>query len=217
MWYVLTQSGFDRTVQPAAQAQGLEVLREVLDDAGKPITTLKLGQEVTVRLRVRALGSKAWGDVAITDLLPGGFEAVLQPPPPAPVTRASAGDDHSDEGDSSQGDSEAGDGDSGDGDGNGESSAGDGGGDAAPGAGSRMPPLALPGSTFVARHLEVREDRVVLYGQAGTAVTEIRYRIRANNVGRFALPPIVAESMYDRRVFARGPGGVVLQVLAPAP
>ncbi len=214
VWYVLTQSGFDRTIQPAAQAQGLEVLRDVLDDAGKPITTLKLGQEVTVRLRVRALGAKAWGDVAITDLLPGGFEAVLQPPPPPPASTAS-GDGNADEAgaDGEEGDADTGDaGNEGDGTGDGE-----GDGEATPSAGSRTPPLALPGSTFAARHIEVREDRVVLYGTADTAVTEIRYRIRANNVGKFALPPIVAESMYDRRVSARGPGGVVLQVVAPTP
>ena len=63
----------------------------------------------------------------------------------------------------------------------------------------------------------MREDRVLLYGLATPQVTELRYKVRANNVGRFSLPPIVAESMYDRRVFARGAGGVVLQVVAPTP
>ena len=209
VWYVLAQSGFDRNILPAAQSQGLEVLRDVLNDAGKPVTTLKLGQEVTVRLRVRALGDRAWSDIAITDLLPGGFEAVLQPPPPPLVAAAAAAGS----GDTGDGESESeGDAEGGDGDGDAVAAA-----NATPSAGSRMPPLALPGATFQPSHIEVREDRVLLYGWATPQVTEFRYKVRANNVGRFSLPPIVAESMYDRRVFARGTAGLVLQVVAPAP
>jgi uncharacterized protein YfaS (alpha-2-macroglobulin family) len=183
VWYVLTQSGYDRTPQPAAAANGLEVLRDYLDEQGKPVTQLALGQEVTVRLRVRALGAKARGQIAITDLLPGGFEAVLQQAP------AAAPSDEESEG-------EEGDGDA--------------------GGASAMPPLALPGATLAIEHAEVREDRVVFYASAGEGVTEVQYRVRANNGGRFTVAPIYAESMYDRRIFARGPAGAVLVVAAPS-
>lgn len=66
------------------------------------------------------------------------------------------------------------------------------------------PTLALPGSTFVPRHVEPREDRVLLYGNVGSGMQEFRYKIRAGNAGRFAVPPVVAEAMYERGVFAQG-------------
>jgi uncharacterized protein YfaS (alpha-2-macroglobulin family) len=199
-WYALTQNGYDRGALPAVQSQGLEVIREYLDDAGKPVSALALGQEVTVRVRVRA--SRALGDVAITDLLPGGFEAVLQQAPPTAPVVDDAGDDAADAG-------EAGDGE---GDGEGE---GDEGGVEGAAPAPAMPSLALPGSSFLASHVEVREDRVVLYGWASPGVTEFRYRIRANNAGRFVVPPILGESLYARRVYARGPAGGALLVGAP--
>jgi uncharacterized protein YfaS (alpha-2-macroglobulin family) len=194
-WYALTQNGYDLGVLPAEQSQGLEVIRDYLDDAGKPVSALALGQELTVRVRVRA--TRPLGDVAITDLLPGGFEAVLQQPPPSAPVADDAGDDARGDGEGDAGDAR----------------------DAGTASGetrSAMPPLALPGASFAATHVEVREDRVVLYGWASPTVTEFRYRIRANNAGRFIVPPILGESMYARRVYARGPAGAVLQVGAPA-
>ena len=78
-------------------------------------------------------------------------------------------------------------------------------------------PLALPGSTLLPQHLEVREDRVVLYADATAEVREFRYRVRANNVGSFGVPPVYAESMYDRGVYAQGGPAGRLQVAAPTP
>jgi uncharacterized protein YfaS (alpha-2-macroglobulin family) len=210
VWYVLTQSGYDRNNLPPEQAAGLELTREYLDAKGQPVTSLKLGEEITVRLRLRANGNHAWDQIAITDLLPGGFEAVLQtPPPPTPV--ADAGDDGGDSADSADSE-ESGDEDCGDeceGDEEDDGAAGDG--------ASSMPPLALPGATLVLSHAEVREDRVVFYAMATDGVTELNYKIRANNVGKFTVPPIQAEHMYDRRVYARGPAGAVLTVTATQP
>jgi uncharacterized protein YfaS (alpha-2-macroglobulin family) len=211
VWYVLDQSGFDRVMPAATQNHGLEVLRDYLDADGKPVTSLNLGQEVTVRLRVRALDANERSDIAIVDLLPGGFEPVLQlPPAPAVVAAADASDsadsgDESEAGDDSEGDEE--------GEGEGDESSGDEAGSAAP----PVPQLALPGSTFTPFHIEQREDRVVLYGDVGTGVTEFRYRVRANNAGVFVVPPIYAESMYVRSVYAQGGPAGTLQVIAPKP
>ena len=197
VWYVLTQSGYDRNLLPPEQAAGIEVTREFLDDKGKPIESLKLGQEVTVRLRIRATGEHDWDQIAVTDLLPGGFEAVLQAPPPSADSGDGSGasdcegDDCGDEG----GDE----------------------GDPADDGASSMPPLALPGATMPLAHAEVREDRVVFYTWITKDVTELSYKVRANNVGKFVVPPIQAEHMYDRRVFARGPAGAALTVTATQP
>ncbi len=172
-WYALTQNGFDRKPAPAVQDKGLELVREYLDAAGKPVTQLPIGGEVTVRLRVRALGNRAYSDVAIVDLLPGGFEVVMQSPPPQGDTDC---EDCSDE--------------------------------------PAAPTLALPGSSFVPEHVEPREDRVLLYGNVGSGMQEYRYRIRAGNAGRFAVPPVYAEAMYERGVFAQGVGGNRVEVTA---
>jgi alpha-2-macroglobulin len=82
-WYAVTQTGFDRTPPSAELKAGLEVLREYVGADDKPITSVKIGDEVTVKLSLRgmAMGGAGSGDayvgaVALTDLLPGGFEPV---------------------------------------------------------------------------------------------------------------------------------------------
>jgi uncharacterized protein YfaS (alpha-2-macroglobulin family) len=47
-------------------------------------------------------------------------------------------------------------------------------------------------------------------------VQEFVYHIKAGSSGKFIAPPAYGESMYDRRVQARAPGGVTLTV-KPAP
>ncbi len=84
-WYAVTQSGFDR-VPPATELKsGLEVLREYTGADGKAATSVKIGDELIVKLSLRAMalsgndpGAAHVGAVALTDLLPGGFEPVQQ-------------------------------------------------------------------------------------------------------------------------------------------
>ena len=77
VWVARTEQGFDRAAPAAEQGKGIEVQRDFLDAEGKPTTTVVQGEELTVRLRVRGEG---WDNVALLDLLPGGFEAVLTAP-----------------------------------------------------------------------------------------------------------------------------------------
>lgn len=79
-WYALTESGFDRAPAPEVQDRGLEVVRDYLDEQGRPTTTAMVGDELVVRLRLRSRGEHSWEHVAVSDLLPGGFEIVLDPP-----------------------------------------------------------------------------------------------------------------------------------------
>ncbi len=195
-WYLLEQSGYDRAPPAAVQDHGLEVVRDYLGDDGKPVTTLVLGQEITVRLRVRARASHGYEDIAIVDLLPGGFEPVLQPgvaPSQKPVS--SDGSDDADEGDGDSSSTSA----------------------HSPSDARPESTLAMTGSTFVPHHIEQREDRVVLFGYVAPGVQEFRYRVRANNAGRFVIAPIYAESMYQRSVYAQGGPGGLLQVNAAKP
>ncbi len=175
-WYALTQNGFDRKPGAPVQDKGVELVREYLDTAGKPVTRVPIGGEVTVRLRVRALGNRAYSNVAIVDLLPGGFETVMQSPPP-------------------QGDTDC------------EDCGGE------PVAAT----LALPGSSFVPEHVEPREDRVLIYGNVGSGMQEFKYKIRAGNAGKFTVPPVYAEAMYERGVYAQGEGGTLIEVASSSP
>jgi uncharacterized protein YfaS (alpha-2-macroglobulin family) len=75
LFYLLSQAGFDRGLPTDPVREKLEIIRDFLDRDGKPVTELRQGQEVTVRLRVRALEEEV-SNVAVIDLLPGGFEVL---------------------------------------------------------------------------------------------------------------------------------------------
>ncbi len=78
-FFAVTNSGFDRSPPVGELRQGLEILREYLDAQGQPITSVRSGDEIVVRLRMRAIDAEYIANVAVIDLLPGGFEPVLQP------------------------------------------------------------------------------------------------------------------------------------------
>jgi alpha-2-macroglobulin len=63
----------------------------------------------------------------------------------------------------------------------------------------------VPGWDFV----EVREDRAVFFGDAGPSVKQLTYQIKPCNLGEFAVPPVFAESMYERSVKACGVAGKI--------
>ncbi len=75
LFHLLSQAGFDRNLPVEAVREKLEISREFLDLNGNPVSELQQGQEITVRLRLRALG-EAVSNVAVIDLLPGGFEVL---------------------------------------------------------------------------------------------------------------------------------------------
>ena len=78
-------------------------------------------------------------------------------------------------------------------------------------------PVGLSTSTWQPEYADIREDRVVIYGTATPDVREFVYRIKASNAGKFIVPPAYGESMYDRSVQARSPGGSVLTVVSKSP
>ena len=77
LFYAVTESGFDVKPPAAALKQGMEIFREYVNDKGEVVNTINMGDEVTVRIKIRSLDGNV-DDVAIVDLLPGGFEPVLQ-------------------------------------------------------------------------------------------------------------------------------------------
>jgi uncharacterized protein YfaS (alpha-2-macroglobulin family) len=77
-FFAVTSAGFDRTPPTGELRQGMEIQREYLDAQGQPIAAVHNGDEIVVRLRMRAVELDYIANVAVTDLLPGGFEPVLQ-------------------------------------------------------------------------------------------------------------------------------------------
>jgi alpha-2-macroglobulin len=143
------EAGFDRQLPTKTLSDGLEIYRELLDKSDKPVTSTQLGEVITVRLRIRSLRPESVTNVAVVDLLPGGFEVV--------------------------------------------------GTSLSPGISS------IKGVDYV----EVREDRAVFFATIPTETLEVTYQIKSCNRGNFVVPPVFAESMYDRNVKARGLGGKI--------
>ncbi|MGZ3236794.1 MAG: alpha-2-macroglobulin family protein, partial [Burkholderiaceae bacterium] len=79
-YYSVAETGFDKAAPKAELRNGMEVLREFVDRDGKPITSIKVGDEITVRLKFRATNRNYIPSVALVDLMPGGFEPVLDTP-----------------------------------------------------------------------------------------------------------------------------------------
>jgi uncharacterized protein YfaS (alpha-2-macroglobulin family) len=203
-YWLVAQRGFDLEPAKKGISTKVEVFREYTDAHGKVLDKVVLGEELEVHLRIRALSGNVH-DLAIVDLLPGGFEVIVQPPP--------AREEPADEGGGGEGEG-MGEGD-GEGEGHDENVEGAGDdtgpdvkeGDVA--GGTFALPIALDASTFAPEYGDVREDRVVLFGSASSDAKEFVYAIKATNVGKYTVPPIQAEGMYDRSVVARGVSGKI--------
>ncbi|CEG60871.1 alpha-2-macroglobulin family protein [Legionella micdadei] len=75
-FYQLTQAGFDKTLPTQEVKNGIEAYREYRDQRGNSITNTTLGTEIEVHIQVRSTDNPYLSNVAIVDLLPGGFEVV---------------------------------------------------------------------------------------------------------------------------------------------
>lgn len=140
-YYSLLQAGFD--LDPAAQEQtsGIEVFRELVNHDGEVIQKVKIGEEVTVRLKGRVTAGTGASNIVMIDLLPGGFEVVLD---------------------------------------------------------------SIDRRAGHIEYVDAREDRVLAFGDLRDKVQVYEYRIKAVNRGTYDIPPIYAESMYDRNLRSKG-------------
>ena len=181
-FYLMTQAGFDTQLPTKDIKNGLEVLREYTDLSGKPLKNVKLGDEIEVHVKLRSVSKVTHHNIAVVDLLPGGFEVVLDP-----ITSTGVQAQQPGPGEPSVEDEEEGVG-------------------PAP-VNAWQAPIGGPKSTWSIEYADVREDRVVLYGSIGPGVKTFVYKIKATNVGTYVVPPTFGESMYDRTVQARSLGG----------
>jgi alpha-2-macroglobulin len=161
LFYAITESGFDMKPPTTALTQGIEIIRDYTNAKGEVIKAVTMGDEINVHVKIRAIDG-AIDDVAIVDLLPGGFEPVLKES--TTVTESDASVEQV-----------------------GEDACGC--------------PLYLVG--WRPYNTDVREDRVIFYGEVNNTITEFSYKIKATNSGQFTVPPAYAESMYNRLLQAR--------------
>ncbi|OPZ78916.1 MAG: hypothetical protein BWY78_00333 [Alphaproteobacteria bacterium ADurb.Bin438] len=73
LYYVITSQGFEQNIISEKSSEGVEVTKEFYVD-GKKVTKVKKGDEVEVLIKVRALNDKENYNMAIIDLVVGGFE-----------------------------------------------------------------------------------------------------------------------------------------------
>jgi uncharacterized protein YfaS (alpha-2-macroglobulin family) len=66
------------------------------------------------------------------------------------------------------------------------------------------------GGSWTPDYIDIREDRVVSYGTVETNIKEIIYKVRAINKGTYIVPPLYAESMYDRTIFGYSPNEIFI-------
>ena len=191
-YYQVTMAGFDKALPEKEIKEGIEVQREYRDLKGNVITSTTLGAEIEVHFKMRAVKSGYHGNVAIVDLLPGGFDVVIEKSRPASrpsEVRGQRSEEEKGEGDGGEGRSED--------------------------RGSRKKwdaPIGSGASTWQPDFVDIREDRVVLFGSVGSSAQEFVYRIKATNKGTYVVPPAFAESMYDRTVRARAlPGTMTVE------
>jgi len=76
-------------------------------------------------------------------------------------------------------------------------------------------PIGLPDkSNWAPQHADVREDRLVLYGDIHKEAATFVYRLRATNAGVFQAPPAFAEGLYDPKTTGLGVAGK-LEIVKP--
>jgi uncharacterized protein YfaS (alpha-2-macroglobulin family) len=78
-WYSVVEEGYDADAPKEAVKKGLEVYREYTNEEGKKVSQIKLGEKINVTVRIKSNSKEGIGNVAVVDLLPGGFEVVQQP------------------------------------------------------------------------------------------------------------------------------------------
>jgi len=195
-YYMVEQSGFDRTPPTQAIKQGLEVLREYTDDQGKVLTTITMGQQVDVHLKFRGLTADAVPSIALVDLLPGGFELVVPQAAPSNDYAEAARREASSRSEGSEGEAES------------ESDA-----EQSSYANGWQCQFCVRSSARL-DFADLREDRVVFYTSARKDVAEIVYRIKATNVGSYVVPPAYGEAMYRRGTTGRSASGRI-EVVRP--
>ncbi len=174
LYWQISSDGFDRVLPPGKTGEKIDLRVDFIPASGGPLSELKQGDEVNVRVRAKTTNGKSLDNVAITSLLPGAFEMIIARG--GEIVDAGAG-------------------------GSGHFS--DTGNNAPVAEGQTVKSAVDHKKPMRLAHAERREDRMVLYASLDGTDSEYVYRIKAVNKGRFALPAAFAEALYDPDARAR--------------
>jgi len=167
-FYSVLQAGFDIDLPSKPEHLGIETGRLFLQKGNEIKSPIQLGDEVEVELRLRSISEgNNFNHVVLVDLLPGGFEPVIDSIRFEQQDHVNAGEY-----------------------------------DTAP---STQVQNVVP--ALSPYYVDVREDRILVYAFAQSELRSFRYRIKAVNTGEFQVPPLYAESLYDKKVRSLSLGG----------
>lgn len=183
LYYAVSETGFDQLPPAAEVHDGLEITRAYLNAKGETITKAALGEEISVQIRIRAIDRDWVDNLVVQDLLPAGFEAVIQTP--AAKTEETSTNESSNEGEG-EGDAEPDD--------NGS---------------SWWKDRLVTGGNWTPFYADIREDRVVLFGTVNKNLAEYQYKIKAISAGVFNVPPVYASAMYEPTLRAHASAGKI--------
>jgi uncharacterized protein YfaS (alpha-2-macroglobulin family) len=189
LYYAVSESGFDQLPPTNEIHDGLEITRAYLNAKGEAVDKVALGEEITVQMRVRAIDRDWIDNLAIQDLLPAGFEAILQ----NPVAKAEGEQENPDNPPDSEAES-------------GEPSDSE---EPANNGSSWWKDRLATGGNWKPFYADVREDRVVLFGTINKNLAEYQYKIKAISAGVFNAPPIYASAMYEPTLRAQASAGKI--------
>lgn len=77
-FYQLLTSGYDKVLKENKEiVKGVEITKKYLDENNKEVSKVKLGDNITVEITMRLGSNKTLSHMVILDLLPAGFELLL--------------------------------------------------------------------------------------------------------------------------------------------
>ena len=187
LYWQISSSGFDRVLAPGPVARKILLGVEYMPVNGKPLSDLAQGDEVNVVVRAKAL-EEPLDNVAITALLPGGFEMVIAQGGQVVGSKAEAksSDDESE-----------------------NKARAHASGVLMEDARQALAQAGVSASPMLLAHAERREERMILYASLDKQERVFVFRIKAVNKGSFSLPAAFAEALYDPDARARTDVGKV--------
>ena len=213
LFWQITSDGYDRVLPPSGPDKKLDIQVHYLPVNGGTLQEVEQGDEVDVLVVAKTLEGPM-DNIAITSLLPGGFEMVISRGGQLVGAGTSGSDqsatDETDEDDAASNGNNDHDEDEDDANESDSASSGNDNPRAYPSAALMNDVTALLGeagqgdySPMALVHVERREDRMVLFTSLDTEEKAFVYRIKAANKGTFSLPAAFAEALYDPDARAR--------------
>jgi len=197
-------SGFDQTDEMKQSYSGIEISRSIVDEENREIKSVEIGQEAIVKIRARVL-DKTMTSIIINDLLPAGFEVVLNSVRNNLIENQNMNHEVNEgtEGESGEVDAEP----------NEDVEVNSDGAYNWPFKFILNQAYAQVVSSNVAPmftdHVDVREDRINIYTSLDDNLKEYTYKIKAITKGKFKLPGVYAKGLYRTDLVGQSASGYI--------